>query len=103
LDYYINTFFTQDGFSKYYSNSKFPLDVNNPAQLIITLVKANKLDPHKNLVGKVVQQTIKQMQSNKGWFYYQKNKWFTNRILYLRWSNSWMFYALSLLLKNDNS
>jgi len=102
LTYYINTFFTKDGFSKYYSNSKFPLDLNNPAQLIITLARANKINAYKDLLNKVLENTIKQMQSNEGWFYYQKNKWFTNRILYLRWSNSWMFYAFSLLSKNDN-
>lgn len=103
FDYYINTFFTEDGFSKYYSNSKFPLDVNNPAQLVITLAKANKINTHKSLINRIINTTITQMQSNKGWFYYQKNKWLTNRILYLRWSNSWMFYAFSLLSKNDNS
>lgn len=103
LSYYINTFFNEDGFSKYYSNIKFPLDINNPAQLIITLVKANKVNNYNNLLSNVLSNTIKQMQSDKGWFYYQKYKWFTNKILYLRWSNSWMFYAFSLLYKNDNT
>jgi rhamnogalacturonyl hydrolase YesR len=103
LTYYLETFFTEDGFSKYYNNNKFPLDNNNPAQLIITLAKANKIDTYKHLLSNVLENTIEQMQSSKGWFYYQKNKWFTNRIIYLRWSNSWMFYAFSLLAKNDNN
>ena len=30
-------------------------------------------------------------------FYYQKTKWHTTKIPYIRWSQAWMFYALSLL------
>lgn len=100
LDYYLKTFFSSNGFSHYYNNKKYPLDINNAAQLVITLTKANKLESEKELVDSVISYTISTLQSEKGWFYYQKNKWFTNRILYLRWSNSWMFYAYSLLSKN---
>lgn len=100
LEYYIQTFFMSNGFSNYYNNKKYPLDINNAAQLVITLTKANKLESEKELVDSVISYTISTLQSEKGWFYYQKNKWFTNRILYLRWSNSWMFYAYSLLSKN---
>lgn len=103
LDYYLKTFFNSDGFSKYYNNKKYPLDINNAAQLIITLDKAKKLDENQKLISSVLNYTITTLQSNKGWFLYQKNKWFTNRILYLRWSNSWMFYAYSLISKNARS
>lgn len=97
LNYYLETFFNKDGFSKYYQKSKYPLDVNNAAQLIVTLEKAQKLLINKELVTSVMNYLISNLQSNNGMFFYQKNKMFTNKIIYLRWSNSWMFNALSIL------
>ena len=103
LDYYLNQFFDKEGFSHYFTHNKYPLDLNNPAQLIITLLKMDRLQNNHTLVDNVMNYTIENMQSKKGWFYYQKNKWFTNRIVYLRWSNAWMFYAFSLLSSNENT
>ena len=97
FNYYLGTFFNEDGFSKYYNNQKFPLDINNAAQLIITLDKTGKLNENQYLIESVMSFAIENMQSKNGWFYYQKHKNFTNKIIYLRWSNSWMFYAFSLL------
>ena len=31
----------------------------------------------------------------RNYFYYQKTRWYTNRIDYMRWSQAWMFYALA--------
>jgi len=38
------------------------------------------------------------MQDIEGFFYYQKWKWYTNKIPYIRWSQAWMFYALAYLI-----
>ena len=32
---------------------------------------------------------------DRAYFYYQKKRWYKNRINYLRWSQAWMFYALT--------
>jgi len=98
FDYYINTFFTSEGVSKYYNNSTFPIDIHAPAQLVITLYKLNKFTRHKAILDKVLQWTIKHMQDERGYFYYQKNKYFTSKIPYMRWSQSWMFAAFSTYL-----
>jgi rhamnogalacturonyl hydrolase YesR len=100
LQYYLNTFFDKSGFSWYFANKQYPLDMNNPAQLVITLQALGKLNEHIDLVNRVLSLTIDQMQASTGWFYYQKNKLFTNKINYLRWSNAWMHYAFSLLKSN---
>lgn len=101
LRYYLDTFFDKDGFSKYYSDTKYPLDINNAAQLLILLGKMNILDKFENLIDLVMKFTIDKLQNEKGWFHYQINQLFTNRIIYLRWSNSWMFYALSIHLNHE--
>jgi rhamnogalacturonyl hydrolase YesR len=96
--YYINTFFTQSGLSKYYNNSLYPVDIHAPAQLIITLIKLGKFTEYKTLAEKVIDWTIKRMQSEKGYFYYQINKYFSSRIPYIRWAQAWMFISLSAYL-----
>lgn len=47
---------------------------------------------------KIAKWAINNMQDNKGYFYYQKTRWYTNKIPYMRWSQAWMFYALAQFL-----
>lgn len=101
FEYYINTFFTKEGISKYYNNSIYPIDIHASAQLIITLIKLGKFEEQKTLANKVLIWTINNMQSPKGYFYYQKNRFFSSKIPYMRWAQAWMFYALSTYLKTD--
>ncbi len=102
FNYYINTFFTIEGVPKYYNNSIFPIDIHAPAQLVITLIKLQKFKEQKELLDKTLIWTIKNMQSKEGFFYYQINKYFSSRIPYIRWAQSWMFYSLSAYLKFEN-
>src|ERR1035437_755068 len=102
FDYYIHTFFTEDGIPKYYNNSVYPIDIHSSAQLVITLVKLNKHHELKELPNKVLNWTIENMQSDKGYFYYQINKYFSSKIPYMRWAQAWMFYALSTYIKTNN-
>ncbi len=95
LAYYLNTFFTEEGISKYYNNSVYPIDIHAPAQLTVTLSKLNVLKKHIELVEKVLQWTQENMQDKKGFFYYQKNKLFNSKIPYMRWAQAWMFYSYS--------
>jgi hypothetical protein len=95
FEYYLNTFFTNEGIPAYYNNSIYPVDIHAPAQLVITLCRLGKFHENINLVNKVLMYTIEHMQSPEGFFYYQINKFFTSKIPYMRWSQAWMFYALS--------
>lgn len=99
LKYYMETFFTPGGMPKYYNNSIYPVDVHAPAQLVITLSRLEKNEVYANIIDKVLSWTIDNMQSKKGYFYYQKNALYTVKIPYIRWAQAWMFYALSTYLK----
>jgi hypothetical protein len=50
----------------------------------------------KELINKVLNWTINNMQSKKGYFYFQKKKGITSKIAYMRWAQAWMFYAFSI-------
>ena len=99
--YYITTFFTKQGIPKYYNNSIYPIDIHATAQMVITLVKLNKFKENQILIDNVLKWTIENMQSKKGFFYYQINKYFSSKIPYMRWAQAWMFYALTTYIKSD--
>jgi len=101
LDYYLNTFFTKEGISKYYNNKMYPIDIHAPAQLIVTLSKLGLLIDNIELVDNILKWTIKNMQSDEGYFYYQKKKFITSKIPYIRWAQSWVFYAFSYYLLEE--
>jgi hypothetical protein len=108
LEYYLNTFFNGSGLPKYYSNSKYPIDMHTTAQLIVTLNKMNLLGQKKELVDKVLSWSLENMfDQKKGYFYYYKEKYFTIKIPYMRWTQAWMLLGLSHYLlfekaKNSN-
>ena len=103
FDYYINTFFTTEGIPKYYNDSIYPIDIHAPAQMVITLAKLGRFKQHKVILDKILKWTINNMQSEKGFFYYQVNKYFSSKIPYIRWAQAWMFYALSTYKKFESN
>ena len=100
LDFYINKFFEEDGTPKYYHDKTFPVDIHSPGQLLITLSNMNLLSRYHELTEKVVEWTIRNMQDRKGYFYYQVKPGISSKISYMRWSNAFMFNALSHCLNN---
>jgi hypothetical protein len=100
MEYYLSTFFDESGRSKYYNTSLYPIDIHAPSQLFVTLSKAGTFEKHRELVDRVLAWTVNNMQSPEGYFYYQKRRFLTNRIAYMRWSQAWIFYGLSHYLLN---
>lgn len=96
--FYLNNFFLPDGTPKYYNNKTYPIDIHSPAQLILTLCNTGRLKDNMALAERVLTWTIKNMQDPSGFFYYQKHRLYTNRISYMRWSNAFMFSALSAFI-----
>jgi hypothetical protein len=93
---YLDTFWLDDGCPKYYHNSLFPIDTHCSAQGIITLLNLLEYDDRsKGLLEKVLAWVLSNMQDERGYFYYQKSRYYTNRIAYIRWAQAWMFYALA--------
>lgn len=100
LNYYIKNFFLNDGTPKYYDNNVYPIDIHAPAQFVVTLYRLDILDKHKELVEKILNWTIENMQDKKeGHFYYQLKQGISSKIPYMRWAQAWMFYAYSFYLR----
>ena len=101
INFYLGNFFLEDGTPKYYHNKIYPIDTHAAACSIIGLLEFGK----KELARKVLKWTIENMWDEKrGYFYYRKYRFFTNKISYMRWVQAWMFNALSsYILQNSSS
>ena len=103
FDFYIRHFFLEDGTPKYFHNYVYPIDIHSAAQGIVTLTKLEYVHPQaKSIKSKLLQWTIRNMQDKKGYFYFQKRKYFTNKIPYMRWSQAWMYHALAYCIYEQN-
>lgn len=102
LDFYLRHFFLEDGTPKYYHNQTYPIDIHCPGQLLISLHKMKVSKKHEMLAEKVLTWTIQNMQDKKGFFYYQLKKRWSSKIPYMRWSNAFMFYAMSCYFTDIN-
>jgi rhamnogalacturonyl hydrolase YesR len=103
LDYYIKNFFLEDGTPKYYDTKTYPIDIHAPAQFIVTLYRLNKLNENKELINKILNWTIKNMQDKEGYFYYQLKPSKSSKIPYMRWAQAWMFYGYSFYFREFNN
>lgn len=95
LTFYQNNFFLENGAPKYFYNKLYPIDVHSAAQAVITLIKLKDYSADMELCDRIVQWMIQNMQDEKGYFYYQKRRFYTNKIPYMRWNQAWAFLALS--------
>jgi hypothetical protein len=98
LRYYVENFFLPDGTAKYYDNKVFPIDIHSICQAIVLL--SDPLAAQSELVKRVLDWMFRHMWSPKGYFYYRKGRFHTNRICYMRWSQAWAFHALTSYLYN---
>ena len=96
--YYVDSFFETDGMPKYFNNKVYPIDIHCPGQFMITLNRLHKYDANAELADNVMEWTIRNMQDKKGFFYYQLKRGISSKISYMRWSNAFMFCAMSYLL-----
>ena len=94
IDCYLKSYFTYSGMPKYFVNKIYPIDSTNVAQSIITLSNIN----NKIHARKIAKWYINIMQSKEGYYYFRKHRYFIDRNNYMRWSNAWLFVALSKLL-----
>ena len=102
FQYYLENFFEKDGTPKYYHDKTYPVDIHSPGQLLVTLKSLGKTRQHRDLAEKVLGWTIRNMQDKKGYFYYQLKKGWSSKIPYMRWSNAFMFHAMTCYFFEKN-
>ena len=97
LTYYKRHLFEDDGTAKYYHNNRYPLDMHSVSQAVLTLLKVGETKADFQLAEKVINRAIDTLYlTKKKHFLYQKHKYFTNKINYIRWTQAWVYYSFSL-------
>jgi len=93
-------FFLADGWPKYYDDSLYPADGHAAATAIITLLELRNFDDEAlPLAQKIAKWTIRNLRDARGFFYYQRRRFYKVRTPYMRWTQAWMLYALARLLE----
>ena len=104
LMYYRNVQFTSEGRSLWRIPKKYPVEIHNQSQGIITFTRHRKDFPEYFPFGKTVADfTIENMHDKKlGYFYYRSLPAYKNKIPFMRWSQAWMMLALTELIVAEN-
>ena len=93
-------FFLADGWPKYYHDTLYPADAHAAATAIITLIELQELDSEAlSLAETIAAWTIRNLRDSRGFFYYQRRRFYTVRTPFMRWTEAWMLYALARLLE----
>ncbi len=93
VEYYANNFFLDDGTPKYYHDRVYPLDIHAPAQAVCFFCREGR--KYQDLTDRIVKWMLENLYSGKGFFYFRKGRFLTNRIPYMRWSQAWALHALT--------
>ncbi|MBN1983156.1 MAG: glycoside hydrolase family 88 protein [Chitinivibrionales bacterium] len=97
--FYLDNLYTDTGEPKYYHNKMYPIDIHTCAVSILTLLEFNQVDK----VAKIAAWTNEKLYNAQGYFNYQLTHRYKNSIPYMRWTQAWMFYALSSYLNKRHS
>src|SRR6266849_3691039 len=104
FDFYRAHFFRPEGAVKYFHDRTYPVDIHCVAQSIITLLAFKEFDPDNlQLARSVFQWAMNHMWDERGFFYYRVLRLGTIRTSYMRWSQAWMFLALSQLMHESDT
>jgi rhamnogalacturonyl hydrolase YesR len=93
VTFYAENFFLSDGTPKYYHNKIYPIDVHSPAQAVVFFSRMG--ETYRELAKQIVQWMINNLQNRAGFFYFQKSRYYINKIPYIRWAQAWAFHALT--------
>jgi hypothetical protein len=97
-------FFLSDGWPKYYPDRLYPADAHAAGAGLVALSELEGLDASARArAGKIALWSIRHLQSGRGFFYYQRRRFYTVRTPYMRWSQAWMLYGLARLMESKQS
>ena len=79
-------------------------DAHAAATAIITLLEFRELDSGALPLAKTIAAwTIRNLRDPRGFFYYQRRRFYTVHAPYMRWTEGWMLYALARLLEEEKA
>ncbi|HEX8891610.1 MAG TPA: hypothetical protein VF779_20850 [Pyrinomonadaceae bacterium] len=99
-EFWRERFFLANGWPKYFHDRLYPADAHSAGAALIALAELKELDTDAlTLARKIAHWSIENLQDARGFFYYQRRRFYLVRTPYMRWSQSWMLYGLARLLE----
>nr|MBA2731266.1 hypothetical protein [Acidobacteriota bacterium] len=90
------SFFLSNGWPKYFHDRLYPVDAHSAGAAVVALLELQELDNTAiDLAQKIALWAIQNLRDPRGFFYYQRRRFYTVRTPYMRWSQAWMLYALA--------
>ncbi len=100
LSFWRERFFLADGWPKYFHDRLYPADAHSAGAAIVALVELSEMDESALAhAERIALWAITHLRDARGFFYYQRRRFYTVRTPYMRWSQAWMLYALAKLLE----
>lgn len=95
-------FFLPDGWPKYFPDRLYPADAHAAAAAIVALVELRDFDAGAPAFAqRIARWSLGALLDPRGFFRYQRRRYFTVRTPFMRWSQAWMLYALARLLEAE--
>jgi hypothetical protein len=99
-EFWQERFFLDNGWPKYYPERLYPADIHSAASAMVALVELRGRIPNTILLAeRIAEWAVTNMRDEQGFYYYQRRRFHTVHIPYMRWSQAWMEYGLARLLE----
>ena len=99
-EFWKESFFLDNGWPQYYPDRLYPADAHSAASAIVTLIELRGRIPGTMILAeKIAEWAVESLRNPQGSFYYQRRRFYSVRVPYMRWSEAWMAYALARLLE----
>ncbi|HEX5708808.1 MAG TPA: hypothetical protein VFX96_16030 [Pyrinomonadaceae bacterium] len=99
FEFWRASFFLADGWPKYYPERKYPADAHSAAAAVVACaeLQSDLGAPSLELARRVAAWAVRELRDARGYFHYQRRRFYTVRTPFMRWSQAWMLYALARL------
>jgi hypothetical protein len=95
-------FFLANGWPKYFHDRLYPADAHSAGAALVALLELQDVDEDAlALAQKIALWAVRNLRDPRGFFYYQRRRFYTVRTPYMRWSQAWMLYGLARLLEES--
>jgi hypothetical protein len=100
FDFWRANFFLANGWPKYFPNRQYPADAHSAAASVVACAElAEEVPGARDLAESVMAWSISELLQPPGFFAYQRRRFHTVRMPFMRWSQAWMAYALARMLE----
>ena len=97
-EFWRERFFLSNGWPKYFPDRLYPADAHSAGAALVTLADLSGRMPGAMLLAeKIIEWAFDNLWNPAGYFYYQKQRLYRNRIAYMRWSEAWLCYGAAMM------